>query len=255
MRVALLHLDLSGGPEERNLEIIQQYAMLAADCGAKWIITPETAVQGYFFSQKERNYKIPVQPDLVVGPLQRLIAERGLTFFLCCAEQDEITGNLYNSCLVIGEDGIVLGRHRKVRSPGSAEAWAAKGDNLSPIQCGKINVGVLICADAYFEENAKKMREKNAQVIVVPAAWPPGYCGGPPENAWMRCSDISGLPVWVCNQTGNRERMDMSQAQSAVVVDGKMELAYSGLRQAALLFDWDMEKRQLLSTAFHVISV
>lgn len=52
MRIALLHLDLSGGLEERNLALLQHAITLAAEAGADWVITPEMAVQGYFFTQK-----------------------------------------------------------------------------------------------------------------------------------------------------------------------------------------------------------
>ncbi|HWR38615.1 MAG TPA: carbon-nitrogen hydrolase family protein [Patescibacteria group bacterium] len=255
MRVALLHLDVSGGPEERNLTQLQYGLNLAAQAGADWVITPETAVQGYFFTQKDRPFQIPVQPSPVLQPIREAAAAYQLTLFLGCAEQDETTGNYYNSCLVIGSGGEVIGRHRKLRSPGGAEAWATQGRDVTPVACAQMKAGILVCADAYFAENAKTLKQKEAEVIIVPAAWPPGHCGGPPEHAWERCSRESGLPVWVCNQTGNQERMDLSQAQSAVLVDGTMELAYSGLQPAALLFDWDTEKKQLSSTEFTVIPV
>lgn len=42
----------------------------------------------------------------------------------------------------------------------------------------------------------------------------------------------------------------MSQAESAIVVDGKVELIYSGLQQAALLFDWNAAKQRLVSAEY-----
>jgi len=256
MRIALLHLDLSGGPEERNLTLLQQATTLAAEAGARWVVTPETALQGYFFTQKGRPFSIPVQPAPEMKPLRDLAATYGLTVFLCCAEQDEVSGRCYNSCLVIGGEGEIIGRHRKMHSHGSgAEGWADKGTVLEPFACREMTAGVLVCADAYFEQNAKVLKAKQAQVIIVPAAWPPGHCGGPPENAWERCSRESGLPVWICNQTGNQEVMDLSEAQSAVVVSGKLMFSYSGLQQAVLLFDWDAESQKLLSSDFKVLGI
>ena len=256
MRVALLHLELSGGPEERNLAVLRSSISQAADAGAKWIVTPETALQGYFFTQKDRPFQITVQPSPEMEPIRQLALQFGLTIFLGCAERDAVTDLCYNSCLVIGENGKVIGRHRKVRSHGTGtEAYAALGEQVEPIDCGAMRAGVLVCADAYFEEYAVQLKEKKARVVVVPAAWPPGHCGGPPEVAWERCSRVSGLPVWVCNQTGNTEKMDMSQAQSAVVVNGKVQLAHSGLAPAVVLFDWDTESQQLVSRKFTVLPV
>ena len=254
MKVALLHVDVSGGPASRNLDILANGIQLAAQAGAKWIVTPETAVQGYFFAC-ERDIKpisVAVQPSPAVRPIQQLAAMRQTTVFLCCAEQDEVSGKYYNSCLVIGPDGQVLGRHRKKQAhSGVSEGWASKGEHLEPIQCGDITAGVLICADTWYEENAIAMADKGAEVIVVPAAWPPGGCGGPPENAWKKASAVSGRPLWVCNQTGKQERLDFSQALSTVIVGGEIRLEYSG-KPAVLLFDWDFKEQCTLSNSFGV---
>lgn len=256
MRIALLHLELSGGPEERNLLLLQQAITLAAQAGAQWAVTPETALQGYFFTQKGRPFSIPVQPAPELQPIRQIAAAYGLTVFLGCAERDAVSGRCYNSCLIIDGNGEIIGRHRKMHSHGSgAEGWAEKGTVLEPFACREMTAGVLVCADAYFEKNARILKDKQARIIVVPAAWPPGGCGGPPVNAWERCSRESGLPVWICNQTGNREVMDMSKAQSAVVVGGKLMLAYSGLKQAVLLFDWDEAGQTLLSADFKVLGL
>lgn len=49
MKIALCHLELSCGPQERNLQILEQAVRIAAEQGADWILTPEVAVQGYYF--------------------------------------------------------------------------------------------------------------------------------------------------------------------------------------------------------------
>ncbi|HWR09212.1 carbon-nitrogen hydrolase family protein [Sporomusa sp.] len=256
MRVALLHVDVSGGPELRNLDILTQAIRLAADRGAEWIITPETAVQGYFFAV-EREHKpvvIPVQPASSIEPIRQLASEYHITVFLCCAEQDEHNGKYYNSCLVIGPDGDILGRHRKKHAhSGVSEGWANRGEHLEPIVCGDIRAGILICADSWYEENAITMADKGAAVIVVPAAWPPGGCGGPPENAWKKASAISGRSLWVCNQTGKQERLDFTNAQSTVITGGEMQLAYCSAQPAALLFDWDFAQDCATSNEFTVL--
>ena len=51
MKIALLHLDLSAGPAEKNIEQLLDGIKIAAANGAQWVITPEMAVQGYFFTQ------------------------------------------------------------------------------------------------------------------------------------------------------------------------------------------------------------
>ena len=255
MKVALLHVDVSGGPERRNLELLADSIRLAAEAGAKWIVTPEMAVQGYFFAC-EREIKpivVPVQPSPAVQPLQQLAAEKEITLFLGCAEKDEKTSRYYNSCLVIGADGRVLGRHRKKHAhSGVSEGWAAKGQHLEPVTCGDIQTGILVCSDSWYESNAVTLAEKGAAVIIVPAAWPPNSCGGPPENAWKKASAASGRALWVCNQTGKQPRLDFSEAQSTVITGGEMQMVYSG-KPAVLLFEWDFARQCAASEAFTVV--
>lgn len=249
MRVALLHLDLAMGSTRANVKKLLAAIRQAARLNACWIVTPETAVQGYFFAERNNDLPVPVQPDPALDAIRAVVAEYGLTVFLGCAEHDPVGGNDYNSCLVLEATGKIAGRHRKLRSHGGAEAWAAKGEQLEPIGCGKLSAGVLICADSWYPEHAVVLKDKGAQILVVPAAWPPGQCG--PGDCWERASAASGLPLWVCNQTGSGGPMDFCQAQSAVVTNGKTCFTYSG-REAILLFDWDCASQRPLSGRFEI---
>ncbi|SDE11231.1 carbon-nitrogen hydrolase family protein [Sporomusa acidovorans] len=257
MRVALLHVDVSGGPESHNLEILSEGIGVAAAAGASWVVTPETAVQGYFFAceRESKLIEVPVQPSAKIEPILKSAAKHRLTVFLGCAERDAVTGKHYNSCLVIGPDGTVIGRHRKKQAhKGVSEGWAAKGEMLEPVKCGDRTAGILICADSWYAENAVELAGKGAEILVVPAAWPPNGCGGPPENAWKRASRASGRALWVCNQTGKQERLDFTHAQSAVVVSGEMRLAYAG-KPAVLVFDWDFAKECVGPGQFAVLPI
>ena len=44
MKIALCHLEISRGPEHKNIELLENAVRIAADNGAKWVVTPETAV-------------------------------------------------------------------------------------------------------------------------------------------------------------------------------------------------------------------
>ncbi|PKM48038.1 MAG: carbon-nitrogen hydrolase family protein [Firmicutes bacterium HGW-Firmicutes-8] len=255
MKIALLHLNLSGGPEKENISALRHAISLAAEQGANWIVTPEMALQGYFFAKNDEPVEIPVQPGESMQVLCQLAARHGLTTFLGCAEKDAATGKFYNSCLVIGPTGEVLGRHRKMHTHGvGAEVWVTTGNQLAPVNCRDITAGVLICADSWFMENSQGLKEKGAEVIVVLAAWPPSGEHGP-GDCWERCSQTAELPVWVCNQTGSYENLDLSKAESAVVVGGKTQFTYSSREQAILLFDWDLGKQCTISRQFSVVAV
>ena len=86
-------------------------------------------------------------------------------------------------------------------------------------------------------ENPAAMRDAGAEVLTLSAAWPPGPMG--PDGKWEEASAATGLPLFVCNQTGTH-RMDMTQAESAVVIGGERRMTHAGA-PAILLFDWDRE--------------
>ena len=64
MKIALCHLELSCGPQERNLQLLEQAVRLAAEQGADWVLTPEAAVQGYYFYRIDENAVVVPQPSL-----------------------------------------------------------------------------------------------------------------------------------------------------------------------------------------------
>ena len=47
--IALCHLDVAQGPQAENIKKIEKAIQIAGQHGANWIVTPETALQGYYF--------------------------------------------------------------------------------------------------------------------------------------------------------------------------------------------------------------
>ena len=86
MKIALCHLELSCGPQERNLQLLEQAVSIAAEQGADWVLTPEVAVQGYYFYRVDENAVVVPQPSPELEPLRNLCREYGITLFLDCGE-------------------------------------------------------------------------------------------------------------------------------------------------------------------------
>lgn len=253
MQLALLHFDLSSGPTARNMEMICQGIRIAAKHQAKWIITPEMALQGYFFTQMNRSPEIGKAMRSSIQPILDLARELGVFVFLGGAEYDVAVDENYNSCLVIDNTGQIIGRHDKVKVVHSkTEAWSSPGRKLTCVDCDSISIGLLVCADAWFGENGEELGKMGAAAIIVIAAWPPG-CGGPPESAWERCSKRSGgLPLVVCNQTGNTNGLDCTIAKSAIVIDGVLQMQYEG--ETAILFaELDFDENKVRTQEFKVL--
>lgn len=252
MKIALCHVNVSCGPQEDNLRLLGEAVSLAARKGAQWVITPETAVQGYYFYKLNTSACVPQQPAPELDELRSLCRLYKLHLFLGCGEYDSRRQKSYNSCIVFGTDGEVCGRQRKNFNAGSAEAWAAEGDSMEVISCGAIKAGVLVCADAWFAKNPAALQRQGAEILVDIAAWPPTEICGDPLPSWVEVSRATGLPFIVCNQTGCTEWMDMTVGQSVVITGGELQLAYSGA-PAVLLFEYDFTQRRLMSETFTVL--
>ena len=239
MKTAILHLDLAGGPQEKNIKKLCGAMRTAKKHGAVNVITPEMAVQGYFMARNDDLYEVNCLDNEYIETFQELANELEINIFLGCAHYDKESVSYYNSCMVIDKFGNIVGCHNKNKVVGGqAESWSTAGKVLEPICCDGHSYGVLVCADAWYDTNAYKLAAAGAEIIFVIAAWPPG-CGGPPEIAWERCSTTSKLPVVVCNQTGTSNGMDCTIAKSAIAIDGELKAEYFGAEEAVLMFDTD----------------
>ena len=256
LRIALCHLDVSQGPQEKNIEKIEKAIHMAGQHGANWILTPETALQGYYFyvidpSQKE---KVTEQPSAAIKPLVDAAKKYKATLFLGAAEFDAKANCNRNSCLIFGSDGKLIGRHSKLSAHVGfgAEVWSTNDNKLNPLECNGVSTGVLVCSDIWFLQYPRILADKGAQIIIDIAAWPPTKETGDPLPSWELASERIGLPVVICNQTGTPRWMDMTPGQSAVVEKGKAKLLYSG-KEAVLLFDWNPQSGKVVSEEFEIV--
>ena len=107
MKIALLHLDLSAGPAEKNIEQLLDGIKIAAANGAQWVITPEMAVQGYFFTQMNSPVNLKMKIENIIQPITTLAQKLGIHIFLGCGEYEEKSDNNYVAHLSV--DGVEIG--------------------------------------------------------------------------------------------------------------------------------------------------
>ena len=251
--IALCHLILSRGPEGENRRLLLQAMKQAAEAGAKWIVTPETALQGYYFKRMHPEKKVAEQNEASLADFIDLAKKYGVYLFLGCGEHDPILDADFNSCLVINPQGKIQSRHRKVIDiKGITEGWASSGPGVLVTECLGVKVGLLVCADAWYDERPQALKEQGAQMIIDIAAWPPSEVCGNPFGKWEQVSQNTGLPFIVCNQTGYTDWMDMDIGESVVNYQGKCLLTHQG-EQAVLLFNWDFTNNRCLDSEYEII--
>ncbi len=255
VKVALCHLVLSQGPECDNRKLLLRAIKEAAAAGADWIVTPETALQGYYFKRIAPQQLVQEQTEASLQEFTALAQELGVYLFLGCGEHDKENDADYNSCLVINPQGKIQSRHRKVIDiKGLTEGWASSGAGVQVTDCQGIKVGLLVCADAWYDERPQSLQEQGAQMIIDIAAWPPSEVCGNPFGKWREVSQNTGVPFVVCNQTGTTEWMDMYIGESVVDYQGECLLTHQG-EQGVLLFSWDFTENKLLNSDYDIIKI
>jgi predicted amidohydrolase len=218
LKIGLLHLAPELGVLDTNRALIESGTRTAARLGADWVVSGELVVPGYRFAPLIGTGWIREQPDLWMRRFCELNAELGVVSFVSHPERDGATGRLFSSLFVIGRDGRLLGRQRKLHPTPISEDWASSGDLGQPVLIDGLQVGLLVCADAYAAEPALRLRTAGAQLLVSSAAWWPGEWG--PKGEWEARTLDTGLPLIVCNRSGRDGDADMVGAESVIVDRG-----------------------------------
>ena len=233
MTVAFLHLAPELGALDRNRALIEYGTRVATDSGADWVLSGELVVPGYRFEPLIGTNWIADQPDSWMRRLARLSSDLGVTSFVSHPERDTLTGKLFNSFFVIGRNGQILGRQRKLDPTPGSEEWASAGEPGRPIPVDGIKIGLLVCADAYKAVPALRLRDAGAQLLVSAAAWWPGEWG--PKGEWEARTLDTGLPMIVCNRTGCDHESQLFGSESVVVDRGEKLLTLRARESTAFI--------------------
>lgn len=243
LNISLIHLNVKYKEPDKNRARLIELNREAAK-KSRLIVNTEMAVSGYSFQSLD---DIAGYAEPGTGPTITALREIARTYgtYICIgfAERDEPTGIFYNAAYVIGAEGEILLRYRKV----SAEAkWACPGsgvtDNTFETPWGR--VGVLICSDSYFGLFARQTTLRGARMILVPANWP--ETGLDPRNIWKTRAMENGVSVVACNRGGKNRLMTCDKAWSgAFTPTGEEVFSRCSFDSVIFSFEVPLENGQL----------
>jgi predicted amidohydrolase len=80
---------------------------------------------------------------------------------------------VYNVAVLIGPDGRILGKYRKICLPhAEIEAGVMPGSDYPVFETRLGKIGMMVCYDGFFPEVARELTRRGAEVI----AWPVWGC-------------------------------------------------------------------------------
>lgn len=249
LRIGLFHMKPELGNMTLNTRRVQQ-AMRVARCeNVDWMSTPELALTGYRFTEVIGTEWMTSGPDEYVQSLQAEARSLGLVLFLGHLEQIEAAGNgtesvRHNTLFVIDGSGEIVARHRKINTIPVAEDWSTPGKDVTVAALEGINVGLMICADAWPQEHALALRDAGADLMLNSATWPPGKYG--PGQTWAKRSRETGLPIFVNNRTGKDLTLDSRAAQSVLFHQGQQWFSHTSDDPALIILDWNVRDQVLV---------
>lgn len=162
--------------KDHNLGVIDMFTRQVAEQGARLVVFPECAVNGYRYDSAEAAV---ADAETVPGPaterLTALAGETGCYLAVGIVERDG--DQLYNCASLVGPDGVI-GKYRKTHLPFQAvDRFVAPGNMPFPVFDTTLGrIGLLICYDMRFPEPARVLALAGVQVIANLTALPePGW--------------------------------------------------------------------------------
>ena len=215
LKVALIHPHLNHGRLDDNLALLLELNQKAARLGARIILNTEMGLSGYGFDSRAEIAPLARTVDSrAVKAFGDVAAEHGIYLALGLAERDPRSETYYNTALLLGPIGKPLAKRRKITAESK---WACPGParqpDLAETPWGR--VGLLICSETYFSLLPRALALKGADLLLVPANWPPGALD--PRRLWRARALENGVYLAACNRAGQDKRLDMSQARSCVM--------------------------------------
>ncbi|MBK8092408.1 MAG: carbon-nitrogen hydrolase family protein [Verrucomicrobiaceae bacterium] len=169
-RLATIHLQPHQGkiPSDKPPQFATLIAQ-AAQQKADLVVLPETLT--YYGTGKTMHQCAEPIPGPSTTYFGQLAKKHDLYIVAGLVEQDGLT--LYNTAALLGPDGSLIGKYRKVTLPRSEiEAGITPGSDYPIFDTRFGKLGIMICYDGFFPEVARALTIRGAEVI----AWPVWGC-------------------------------------------------------------------------------
>jgi N-carbamoylputrescine amidase len=176
LKIGLVQTKVTGNVDD-NLEKTASFIKTAARKGAEVVCLQELFAQRYFAQTKSKKFF--ESAERVPGSLSRFLADsasaNGITLIGGSIYERAGDGRFYNTSLIYGPKGELLGKYRKMHiphDPNYYEQYYFSPGNLGYLQVntGKAVVAPLICYDQWYPEAARINAMQGSQVIFYPTA-------------------------------------------------------------------------------------
>jgi len=210
--VASVQLDVVLEDIEATAEKVAIWADEAAKENADIVIFPELILSaGYGLGNKFYDIAEPL-PGPATEKLGKKALQHKMYIIAGIAERD-LTGTVYNTAVILGRDGNLVGSYRKTHLFTLTESFFALGSELGVFDLDFGRVAIPICYDLEFPEPARVLCLKGAEMLLTMTAhWRGTGTVGTPENFIQTIYAARALenrvPVVLANRVGYDPSLD-----------------------------------------------
>ncbi|HXV24938.1 MAG TPA: carbon-nitrogen hydrolase family protein [Alphaproteobacteria bacterium] len=202
--IAAVQMDVKIGDVPGTLAKIETWIDEAS--GADIVMVPELVLSaGYSLGDKFYDIAESI-PGPATEALGRKAKQHKLYVVAGLAERDA-AGTVYNSAVIIGRDGSVVGAYRKTHIFPATESFFALGNTLPVFDLDFGRIAIPICYDLEFPEPARVLCLEGAELLLSMAAhWIGTGSVGAPANFITTIYAARALenrvPVVLANRVG-----------------------------------------------------
>jgi len=274
--------------EPRGEAVRRLRALLAraASYGARFVVFPELALTTFFprwlldDDATLDAFFEDAMPNAAVAPLFDDARARGIGFYLGYAERERTADGVrrYNTSVLVGPDGRVLGRYRKVHLPGFHEPqpdrtlqhlekrYFTPGDLGFPVfEAFGGRVGMCICNDRRWPETYRMLALQGAELIALGYNTPAGYSPDPKQtmladfhNHLVMQAGAYQNACWVVGvaKAGREEGSDLIGGSAIVAPSGEIVAQARTVGDEVIVAECDLDaaaayRRDMMDLARH----
>lgn len=195
--------------KEENIKCLSNLVRMAAVNNAKIIVLPEMCTTGLNIQNRAES---EIHAEKIPGPATNvfaMIARRYKVYIvLGLAEYDPTTRKYYNSQVILGPDGFITGKYRKIHLFGPDLNWAEIGDfgyQTVNTEWGRIGLG--ICCDINYWEFINYLSEAQVDILTFSTNW---VGDGLPFQYWSEMVSGCNFYLIAANNWGDESGLHFS---------------------------------------------
>lgn len=172
-KIGTIQLEVDLGDKSENLDRAIKQIENAADKGADIVALPEMFLTGYNFEEigDELVNLAEKKEGSSIEKISETARDENVIVIAPIPEIRNMPNIVYNSAIVIDNNGTVLGSYAKSHLWAKEKKYFKPGDSLPVFDTDQGKIGVMICYDAGFPEVARTLALKGAEIIIMPSAW------------------------------------------------------------------------------------